>query len=103
MRSLWPTLRRCGDIGHRAVRVVLRREQARMAVRIARGNQCTNVVVGLVGPKLASVGSCRRLHLLGKPLFTLPGLQNSALLALGAVAIDPARRRSDRVSAKKRA
>jgi len=33
---------------------------------------------------------CRRLHLLGKPLFTLPGLQNSALLALGAVAFHPA-------------
>jgi len=46
-------------------------------------------------PAHASPGSkteafCRRLHLLGNPLFTLPGLQNSALLALGAVAIDPA-------------
>ena len=32
----------------------------------------------------------RRLHLLGKPLLTLPGPENSALLALGAVAVDPA-------------
>jgi hypothetical protein len=33
---------------------------------------------------------CRRVALLGKPLFTLPGPENSALLALGAVAIGPA-------------
>jgi hypothetical protein len=33
---------------------------------------------------------CSRFRL-SKPLFTLPGLRNSALLALGTVAIDPAR------------
>jgi hypothetical protein len=32
----------------------------------------------------------RRLHLLGKPLLALPGPENSGLLALGAVAFDPA-------------
>jgi hypothetical protein len=33
---------------------------------------------------------CRRVALLSKLLFTLPGRQNSALLALSAVTIGPA-------------
>jgi len=48
------------------------------------------VFVAHASPGSKTEAFCRRLHLLGKPLFTLPGLQNSALLALGAVAIDPA-------------
>ena len=48
------------------------------------------VLVAHAAPASKTEAFCRRLHLLGKPLFTLPGLQNSALLALGAVAIDPA-------------
>jgi len=48
------------------------------------------VFVAHASPGSKTEAFCRRLHLLGKPLFTLPGLENSALLALGAVAIDPA-------------
>jgi len=48
------------------------------------------VFVAHASPGSKTEAFCRRLRLLGKLLFTLPGLQNSALLALGAVAIDPA-------------
>jgi predicted Rossmann fold nucleotide-binding protein DprA/Smf involved in DNA uptake len=48
------------------------------------------VFVAHASPGSKTEAFCRRLHLLGKPLFTLPGPENSALLALGAVAIDPA-------------
>jgi len=63
--------------------------------RAARRNDFVVAIADAVFPAHVSPGSkteafCRRLHLLGKPLFTLPVLQNSALLALGAVAIDPA-------------
>jgi len=44
------------------------------------------VLVAHASPASKTEAFCRRLPLLGKPLFTLPGLQNSALLALGAVA-----------------
>ena len=49
------------------------------------------VFVAHAAPGSKTEAFCRRLHLLGKPLFTLPGLQNSALRALGAVPIGPAR------------
>jgi len=48
------------------------------------------VFVAHASPASKIEAFCRRLHLLGKPLFTLPGPENSSLLALGAVAIDPA-------------
>jgi hypothetical protein len=48
------------------------------------------VFVAHAAPASKTEAFCRRLRLLGKPLFTLSGPENSALLALGAVPIDPA-------------
>jgi hypothetical protein len=79
-----------------------------MLIRAGAAAEPCGYFAPTVFPAHASPGSkieafCRRLPLLGKPLLTLPGPENSALLALGAVAIDPARRRSGRVSSHSKA
>jgi len=60
------------------------------AAAVPSGYFAPAVFLAHASPASKTEAFCRRLHLLGKPLFTLPGPKNSALLALGAVAIHPA-------------